>query len=140
MTTTHVIPQYGAPTWTMTRKIDGADFGEVVARATAALAVEGFGVLATMDIAKTLEAKIGAHIRPYTILGACSPKLALGALSVEPGVGALLPCNVVVAAEEGGVVVSAIDPRAMFAVVANPALNGLVAEVTARLQRVIEHL
>ena len=139
-TTTTSLPPYGTPPWTLTRKLAGADFDETIAKATAALAAEGFGVLATMDIAKTLETKIGALIRPYTILGACNPRLALGALSVEPGVGALLPCNVVVAAEEGGVVVSAIDPSAMFAVVGNTALDAIVQDVRARLGRVVDHL
>lgn len=93
-----------------------------------------------MDIAKTLETKIGALIRPYTILGACNPTLALDALAVEPGLGALLPCTLVVAAEEGGVVVSAIDPRAMFAVVGNLAMEALVQDLRARLVRVIDRV
>lgn len=134
------LPAYGTPSWTMTRKLEGQSFEDTVARTTAALAAEGFGVLATMDLAKTLEVKLGAQIRPYLILGACAPKLAYAALQHAPGIGALLPCNVVVAAEETGTVVSAIDPRAMFAVVADPAMDGIVADVRARLERVLAAL
>ena len=132
-----MLPAYGTPAWTLTRKLEGADFEATVAKTIAALATEGFGVLATMDIAKTLATKIDTHIRPYVILGACNPKLAYGALGLEPGIGALLPCNVVVADEGDGVVVSAIDPRAMFAVVGNPALDPIVDDVRARLARVL---
>jgi len=75
------------------------------------------------------------------ILGACNPPLAYRALTGDPGVGLLLPCNVVVAAHpQGGSVVSAVDPKAMFSVVGDPALEPVVAEVDARLRRVISSL
>ena len=112
-------------------------FEDAIARVTATLAEQGFGVLTEIDVAATLQKKLGETMEPYLILGACNPKLAYGALGLDPGIGALLPCNVVVADEGDGVVVSAIDPRAMFAVVGNPALDPIVDDVRARLARVL---
>ena len=75
--------------------------------------------------------------RPYKILGACNPALAYRALSVEPEVGLLLPCNVTVAqGEDGGVDVSLVDPIMMLGVMANPALAPVAQEAQARLARV----
>ncbi len=109
-------------------------------RVTRALAAEGFGVLTEIDVQTTLKTKIGAEITPYVILGACNPKLAHRALTAEPGVGLLLPCNVVLAADGRDTVVSAASPRAMFAVTpATPALEALATEAEERIRRAIEN-
>jgi len=76
MTTPTPLPTYGSPRWTLTRKLVGADFEATIARTTAALATEGFGVLAAMDIAKTLATKLDVGIQPYVILGACNQACA----------------------------------------------------------------
>ncbi len=98
----------------------------------AALQAQGFGTLTEIDIRATLREKIGAEFEPYVILGACNPQLAFRALSAEPEIGALLPCNVVVRESDGGVIVDALDPAVMSKLTENPAL-GPVADEAARL-------
>ena len=124
-----------------TKTLPGLSFEEAEKRVTEALKAEGFGVLTEIDVRATLKAKLGVDFRPYKILGACNPPLAHRALTGEPLIGLLLPCNVVVFEEEDGrAAVSIGKPREMFKIVANPALEGLAGEVDARLQRVFAAL
>jgi uncharacterized protein (DUF302 family) len=110
-------------------------------RVTAALAAEGFGVLTEIDVAATLQKKLGASMDPYLILGACNPKLAHRAITAEPGIGLLLPCNVVLAQDGADVVVSAASPRAMFTVVeGKPEMEGVAAEAEEKLRRALASL
>jgi uncharacterized protein (DUF302 family) len=117
------------------------DFGQAVEATEKALGEEGFGVISRIDIQATLKAKIGAEFRPYTIIGACNPKLAHEALQLEDKVGTMLPCNVVVQAwGPAGTEVAAIDPVASMQAIDNPRLAEAAAEVRARLARVIDRL
>lgn len=116
-------------------------FNEAVARATLALKDQGFGVLTDIDVAATMKAKLDADFRPYRILGACNPKLALAALNLEDKVGTMLPCNVVVQElAPGKVEVAAIDPVASMSAIDNPELKQKAGEVRALLERVIDAL
>lgn len=129
---------------------DVCEYGRVVAvdmpasraidEAKAALKEEGFGVLCEIDVAKTLKEKIGVQVAPYVILGACNPQLAHAALEVEPNLGLLLPCNVVVRESGGATLVAAIDAAKMMDVVGNPALAPVAADANARLGRVLDKL
>ena len=112
------------------------DFEDVVDKVTSALAAEGFGVLTTIDVAATLKAKLDADMAPYRILGACNPPLAHQAISSEPQIGALLPCNVVVRQLEDGVAVDFMDPGAVLTLVEKDGIETIAAEVSARLHRV----
>ena len=121
--------RYGDPTYGLTRHLPDVTLDQADARIRAALADRGFGVLTTIDIQATLEKKLSVQRPPYRILGACNPALAHRGLEAEPGLGLLLPCNVVVAEEDGGAVVSAIDPVAVFAVIDRPGIADLASEV-----------
>jgi uncharacterized protein (DUF302 family) len=121
--------------------LTGATMTEAIERTTAALKDEGFGVLTTIDVQKTLKEKIDEDFEPYVILGACNPRLAHRALLSEHDLGLLLPCNVIVHAAEGGVHVSVVDPQMMLGVAPdNPALAEVAGEATIRLRRVVEAL
>ncbi len=109
-------------------------FDETLEGVRAALVEHGFGVLTEIDLAATLKAKIGADIDPQVILGACRPALAQQALSAEPSVGLLLPCNVVVRwAGDRRTVVEALDPHMMVSLTGNDGLGAVAAEAGARL-------
>lgn len=113
-------------------------YAEAVEQVKAALKQEGFGVLCEIDVRRTLKEKLGVDTRPYVILGACNPPLAHQALSVEPDLGLLLPCNVVVRRDEQGVVhVEFMDPEAVLKLVDNPGIATLAHEVRERLSRVM---
>ena len=128
-----------ATSYAFTTKID-APYEQVRERVAAALKVEGFGVLTEIDVKQTMKQKIDAEFRKYAILGACNPNLAYKALSTDLEIGLLLPCNVIVYEEDGGSVVSIVDPRMMMQIAANPELESVAQEARARLQRVIESL
>jgi uncharacterized protein (DUF302 family) len=114
------------------------NYAAAVEAVTAALKTEGFGVLTTIDVQATLKQKLGAEMLPYTILGACNPPLAHRALSAEPEIGLLLPCNVIVyTAATGQTTVSTIDPESQFALVQQADLAELAQEVGARLRRAL---
>jgi uncharacterized protein (DUF302 family) len=124
-------------------KTVGVPFEEAVAKTTAALKDEGFGVLCEIDIKAKLKEKLGVDFRRYTILGACNPPLAYKTLQEEIDIGLLLPCNVIVyeADEAGKSVVAAIDAKTMLSVVGdNSTLVAVATEVNEKLQRVVAGL
>lgn len=117
------------------------DFEHAIEVVTEALKTEGFGVLTDIDVQATLKNKLGEEMPPYRILGACNPPLAHKALTAEPSIGLLLPCNVVVRQDEAGKVhVEFMDPEAVLGVVDNPAVHYVAQDVTERLNRVLAAL
>lgn len=112
-------------------------FDEAISKVTDALKVEGFGVLTDIDVMATMKAKLNVDGLPYRILGACNPPLAHQAISADPDIGALLPCNVVVRQElNKKITVTFMDPEAVLKLVDKPEVHALGKEVKARLERV----
>ena len=109
-------------------------------KTTEALAKEGFGIVMEIDMQKTILGKINQDVGPYTVLGACNPKLAHEAITAEANMGLLLPCNVLLRGVKGGTEVSFLDPAAMFSLVKNPQAAHLAEDVRNRLKRVAEAL
>jgi uncharacterized protein (DUF302 family) len=105
---------------------------DAVERVKSLLKTEGFGVLREIDVDRTLLEKTGEAFRPYVILGACNPALARRAITQDPQLSLLLPCNVVVQELEGKTVVSAIDPHALLGVTGEAALAPTAGQVAAR--------
>jgi len=114
------------------------DAREAVVRA---LKAEGFGILTEIDVKATMKQKLGIEQQPYRILGACNPTFAHEALGVEPLVGLLLPCNVIVyETDDQEVVVSVVEPEQMFKLVERDDMAPLVEKVKGALGRVASAL
>ena len=113
-----------------------------VERAKEELGKQGFGVLTEVDVRTTLRNKLDVDFRPYVILGACNPPLAHRALTEEPDIGLLLPCNVVVYADDtpDRTNVAAIDPVIQLGITGNAELASVAEEVRTRLERVLAGL
>ncbi|MBN9101203.1 MULTISPECIES: DUF302 domain-containing protein [unclassified Pseudonocardia] len=111
---------------------------------TAALATQGFGVLTTIDVRATLKAKLGEDVEDYTILGACNPALAHQALSTDPEIGLLLPCNVTVRQADGHTLVQAVDPAELLAMAGNgyphAELAAVAKDASTRLHAALDSL
>ncbi len=124
--------------YTINRVVKDADFDTVDGRVRTALAERGFGVLTEIDVKATMKKKIDVEMAPYRILGACNPNMAYKAIGMEPRVGAMLPCNVILRAVNGGVEISAIDPVASMQAIDNDELKVVAGEVRAMLAEAVE--
>lgn len=123
--------------YTIDRLITGVTFDEVDARTRTALAANGFGVLTEIDVAATMKKKLDVDMPAYLILGACNPKMAWQAIGMEPRVGAMLPCNVIMRAVDGGVEVSAVDPVASMQAINNEKLHAVAGQVRDLLAQAV---
>ena len=117
-----------------------AGYDETVARVRELLKEEGFGVLTEIDVKRTLKEKLDQDVDPYVILGACNPNFAARSLRIEPDIGLLLPCNIIVARRAGATHVGVVNPQSLVRITSNAELAEIANEVDARLRRVIEGL
>jgi len=115
-----------------------APFDTVVERVKEALAEQGFGVLTEIDIKATLKKKLDVDVAEQVILGACNPTFAHKALQMEPSIGLLLPCNVVVRSEGSATQVEMINPQTMVDVTNNPEMAAVADQVTELLQAALD--
>ena len=115
------------------------DYERAVERVKEALAAEGFGVLCEIDVAATMKKKLDVDFRPYVILGTCNPPLAYRALTAERDIGLLLPCNVIVYADDipGRSVIAAMDPVVALEITGNASIRPLAEDVKSRLTRAL---
>lgn len=117
------------------------NFDSAIATVTEELKKEGFGVLTEIDVKETLKKKLDVDFRKYKILGACNPPFAHLALTAEPNIGTMLPCNVIVQEhEEGRIEVSAVDPVASMMAIDNKNLGDVAIQVREKLKKVIDNL
>ncbi len=127
--------------YAIVRELPGLDYDRAVETIVPLLKDEGFGVLTEIDVRSTLKTKLDVDFRRYVILGACNPSLAHQALSEEPLLGVLLPCNVTVMERDGGgSTVAAFKATAGFSLVDNPEVVPISEEVERRLRRVLDRL
>ena len=115
-------------------------FDEAVAMIKESPAESGFGILTEIDLKKTLKNKIDVDIEDQVILGACNPRFAYRGIQVEPSLGLLLPCNVVVRHSAGVTVVETIDPETMVTLTGNPEMEAVALEVRAGLKAALERV
>lgn len=121
-------------------------FADAVQETRDALKREGFGILTEIDLRAAFKEKLGREFRPYTILGACNPPLAFAAVTADPAVGRLLPCNVALESRDADhTIVRLTDPTAMLSATGAPrhlsaALRDVAADARARMERVVQTL
>lgn len=123
------------------RRLPELHFADARERVIEALSKQGFGIITEIDLQATFKKKLGVDFRPYVILGACNPRLAYDGISKEPDLGLLLPCNVVVTEhEEGGSVVSAMDPYVLVKITDNLELEDIAGEARRKLKQAMASL
>lgn len=124
--------------YTYDRILNGTDIDDAEMRIRAALADMGFGVLTEIDVKATMKKKIDVEMAPNRILGACNPGMANKAIGIEPRVGAMLPCNVILRQVDGGTEISAIDPVASMLAIDNQQLHEVAGEVRDLLRKAVD--
>ncbi len=127
--------------YTINRVFDAESFDAVVERTRSALTDQGFGVLTEIDVKATMKKKLDIDMDDYLILGACNPRMAHQAIGIEPRVGAMLPCNVIVRKTgPNAVEVSAVDPQASMGAIDNAELKSVAGQVRDMLETVVQKI
>lgn len=124
--------------YTYDRVLKAVAMDDAEMRVRNALADKGFGILTEIDVKATMKAKLDEDVPPYRILGACNPRMAHQAIGLEPRIGAMLPCNVILREVEGGTEVSAVDPVASMQAVENTGLHAVAGQVRDLLRSAVD--
>ncbi len=125
-------------TYTYNRTLTDVDIDAADARIRTALTESSFGILTEIDVKITMRKKLDVDMEPYRILGACNPKMAYKAIGIEPRVGAMLPCNVILRTVDGGTEISAIDPVASMQAIDNKQLHDVAGEVRDMMRAAVD--
>ncbi len=124
--------------YTYDRVLKDVTIDDAEMRIRDALTEKGFGILTEIDVKATIKKKLGVEMEPYRILGACNPNMAHKAIGIEPRVGAMLPCNVILRNVDGGTAVSAIDPVASMQAIDNDQLHKVASEVRDMMRAAVD--
>ena len=124
--------------YTYDRVLEDVGIDDAELRVRDALAEHGFGILTEIDVKATMKKKIDADIEPYRILGACNPHMAHKAIGIEPRLGAMLPCNVILREVDNGTEVSAIDPVASMQAIDNDQLHKVAIDVREMMREAVD--
>lgn len=124
--------------YTHDRLLPGTNIDDADKRVREALKIKGFGVLTEIDVQATMKQKIDGDMDGYKILGACNPNMAWDAMGLEPRIGAMLPCNLILRSVNGGTEVSAIDPVASMSAVDNAELHKVAGQVRDMLVEAVD--
>ncbi len=124
--------------YTYDRVLKDVAIDDAEMRVREALSDKGFGVLTEIDVKATMKKKLGVEMAPYRILGACNPEMAHQAIGIEPRIGAMLPCNVILRQMDSGTEISAIDPVASMQAVDNTKLHKVAGQVRDMLRAAVD--
>ncbi len=114
---------------------------EAIDQVTTALKAEGFGVLTRIDLHTKVKEKIGKHLRPVVILGACNPQLAFEAYSYNSDVAGLLPCNAVLRDVGNNCIsVELAKPSSLMKFLGDEKLEAMALGADTRLQAALNRL
>ena len=120
------------------RRLAGVSIDAAEARVRKALEAQGFGVLTEIDVKATMKKKLDHDMPGYLILGACNPRMAKEAIGLEPRIGVMLPCNVILREIDGDTEISAVDPVASMAAIENDALHAVAGQVRDMLKAAVD--
>lgn len=116
-------------------------FEDALDRVKAALLEEGFGVVSQINMQEKMRVALKKEMKPYIILGACSPEHAWEAVNKDPNIGVLLPCNVVVSEISTDLIrVSVVNPMVAMSSVGSPDFELMAKDVTEKLLGVVNRL
>ena len=115
-------------------------FSEAVPRVKEAFIAEGFGIISEINVREKMMEKLGKEVRDYVILGMCNPQLAYDALEVEPEIGLILPCNIIVYVDDDGTVIAAQQPKPMLGVIGNEALVAIAEAADMYIMQALKSL
>jgi uncharacterized protein (DUF302 family) len=115
----------------------GEDFDHAIDIVTKELKKHGFGIVTDIDLQAIFKEKLAVDDHRYRIIGVCNPWVAHEALRIDPDMGLLLPCNIVVReGKDGAVTISFTAPEAILGLVCRTDVVRLGLEVRRRLEKV----